>query len=124
MTSVSLAKRKRSFSPLFAVADIGSRLSIKKALAPPAGLTKVLIMDDTFGIGMILGHIGKIERDLAMTKALQYVLLKELAKSQNLDFESLIKDVEKMHAQYVLQNLKDSDEIERDAEKGLEDLGD
>jgi len=79
-------------------------------------------MDDTLGIGMILGHIGKIENDLAMTKALQYVLLRELAKSQNLDFESLIRDVEKMHAQYVFQNLKDTDHIEREAEKGLDDL--
>lgn len=46
MPSVSLAKRKHTFSPFFAVADIGSRLSIKKALATPSVLTKVLIMDE------------------------------------------------------------------------------
>ncbi len=45
MPSVSLAKRKHTFSPFFAVADIGSRLSIKKALATPAGLTKYFNMD-------------------------------------------------------------------------------
>ncbi|MFH6605185.1 hypothetical protein ACEZ3G_17020 [Maribacter algicola] len=45
MHSVSLAKRKLTFSPFFAVADIGSRLSIEKALAPALQVTKDFNME-------------------------------------------------------------------------------
>jgi len=55
--------------------------------------------------------LGRLNSDIAMTKALQYVQLKELAKQQDQDLEELLKDVDKMYAQYVYQGTNAFEKI-------------
>ncbi|PQB07246.1 hypothetical protein BST83_08835 [Polaribacter filamentus] len=71
--------------------------------------------------GIIIGMISKLSNEIAMTKALQYTQLRLLAKSQNLDFEKVLKNVESLHAQYMLKTIDDFEDIEKQATDFLEE---
>lgn len=58
-------------------------------------------------LGLLVGMIGRLSSDLNMVKAFSHVALREISKlPETEEYQSLIKDVESLHAQYVLDTDK------------------
>ena len=61
-------------------------------------------------INLILVALGQTNNDLCMIKAFNSVLLSRIASSDE-DYQELIKEVESLHAQYLLDYQKIVDQI-------------
>lgn len=58
-------------------------------------------------LGLLVGMIGRLSSDLNMVKAFSHVALREISKlPETEEYQSLIKDVEGLHAQNVLDTDK------------------
>ncbi|PTX20020.1 hypothetical protein C8N40_10392 [Pontibacter mucosus] len=58
-------------------------------------------------LGLLEGMIGRLSSDLNMVKAFSHVALREISKlPETEEYQSLIKDVEGLHAQNVLDTDK------------------
>ena len=64
--------------------------------------------------GIILAMLGKISKDVQMNKAMLYTQLELTAKSENLDFEKVLKRMESLHAQYVLRDMEIVEELTKE----------
>ena len=56
--------------------------------------------------GAVFSLLGRVSNQLSMNKAFSQVILRELAKANQLDYADLIADVEKLHAQYSFDENK------------------
>lgn len=67
---------------------------------------------DEKSLGLLTGMIGRLSSDLNMVKAFSHVALREISKlPETADYQSLMEDVESLHAQYVLDTGKVFNEI-------------
>ncbi|PRY34401.1 hypothetical protein CLV58_1175 [Spirosoma oryzae] len=56
--------------------------------------------------GAVFALLGRVSNQLSMNKAFSQVILRELAKVNQLNYPDLIADVEKLHAQYTFDENK------------------
>lgn len=62
-------------------------------------------------LAAIMAILGRQRGDIEMIKAYNLIILTNLSKLHNLDTDDLLRDVEKFHAIYVLENQKIYDDL-------------
>lgn len=72
-------------------------------------------MMDKREMGLLMGVIGRLSSENALNKAFNTVLIKELAKLTGSRHEELLKSVDSLQAQYVLESQKVFSELLEEA---------